>query len=66
MTHIPDFDNEEKTEENYELLSNKTAYALNVINDLMTRCKYNAAYKALQELRVNGRLFDSQKYFVED
>ena len=66
MKTTPAFDNEQKTDENCELLSNKTAYALNVINDLMTRCRYNAAHRALQELRINGRLFDSQKYFVED
>lgn len=57
------FDSDEATDSNMVLLDNRTAYALNVINDLLTRGNVNGARRALSELRLNGRIFNSQKFY---
>lgn len=62
---LPSYDNESQTDDNCVRLDNKTAYALNVIYELLMRNNQKNALKALQELRINGRLFDSQKYFSD-
>lgn len=58
------FDKEEQTDENCVQLSNKTAYGLNIIRELMVRGSHEAARKALDELRFNGRLYDSERFFI--
>lgn len=65
MNDKPEFDFDAPTDDNCERLSNKTAYGLNVIYQLMMRNNNKAALKALQDLRMDGRLFDSEKYFIE-
>lgn len=59
------FDSDAETNETMVRLDNKTAYGLNVIADLMARGNYNGASRALSELRLNGRLYNSQKYYTD-
>ncbi len=59
------FDSDVANDSNMVLLDNKTAFALNIIADLLARGNTKAAGLALSELRLNGRLYNSQKYYNE-
>ncbi len=69
MTYLnqttPDFDNEENIDDNCVRLDNKTAYGLNVLYQLMMRGNQKQAMRALQEIRLSGRIFDSERFFQE-
>ena len=59
------FDNDDESlDSNCVLLDNKTAYGLNVVHDLLLRGNIEGAKRALTELRYNGRLFNSTKFFT--